>query len=46
MLAEDADVTDKFLHVIRQRRKEKYGKKLYGSDETDQVIVTIILSSF
>jgi len=34
---EDEDVTNKFLHVIRDKRREKYGRMLYGSDGTDEV---------
>jgi hypothetical protein len=34
---EDEDVTNKFLHVIRDKRREKYGRMLYGSDGTVEV---------
>lgn len=42
MLNEDADVADKFLHVIRERRREKYGKKTYDSDHHAEVSFIIL----
>ncbi|XP_076078137.1 uncharacterized protein LOC143048369 [Mytilus galloprovincialis] len=34
MANDKIDVTGKFLSVIRERRKEKFGKNLYGTDGT------------
>lgn len=40
---EDEDVSNKFLHVIREKRREKYGRVLYGSDGTVEVSFVLIL---
>lgn len=40
---EDEDVTNKFLHVIRDKRREKYGRVLYGSDGAVEVSFAILI---
>lgn len=39
MANDKIDVTGKFLSVIRERRKEKFGKNLYGTDGTMDVSI-------